>query len=672
MVPGRGRYARGLVAAAFIAGAAALLRGAAPAPVEAAQSGLSYTSVATWTVDPTLGSVHVDLEISATSNTVDSGDRRYYFPGLQLTLPLSTANYFAFDDQGQSLPMSVTADEPSGVVVYVPFRQRLYSGQSVSFELKFDLVDMGGSTDRDLRIGQDIVSFPVSAFGSEGTPGSWVTVIFPAGFIVQEQFGDLTSSVTGSGGTVFSSGPVPDSTALNAWFIASRTTPAADFRVDQLTVGPLQVTLRYWSDDPGWADQVARVLQTGYPVLREMIGLGDPTTKTLTVEEATTQGIDGFSGEYDPADSLAAVSYFADPVVILHEVAHMWFNDTLASDRWIDEGFASFYAEQAVLQLGLPDHAPALSASLMPAAIPLNDWTSAGTPGTATEAYLYGASLEAARSIVAIAGLDGMRQVWTQARAGTAAYAGSPDLAAGGAVGWRSLLDYLEQTTGRSYTAIWRQWVVTPSQAALLGDRNSARADYASTQAVAGGWLLGPDIRAAMGGWQFSAATALLSQARDVLALRQQIDDAAASESTTAPTSLQTVFQTVGSGAAITEAQKELAALDSLAAARQAKAASKSAARAVGLLGTDPDADLAAARKAFAEGDMAKAVSLADSARSAWAGARTVGQIRILGTAAGTAGVLLLLALYIWTRSGRPKEKVAADAEAAPAEQLDA
>jgi len=142
MVPGRGRYARGLVAAAFIAGAAALLRGAAPAPVEAAQSGLSYTSVATWTVDPTLGSVHVDLEISATSNTVDSGDRRYYFPGLQLTLPLSTANYFAFDDQGQSLPMSVTADEPSGVVVYVPFRQRLYSGQSVSFELKFDLVDM--------------------------------------------------------------------------------------------------------------------------------------------------------------------------------------------------------------------------------------------------------------------------------------------------------------------------------------------------------------------------------------------------------------------------------------------------------------------------------------------------------------------------------------------------
>jgi hypothetical protein len=77
----------------------------------------------------------------------------------------------------------------------------------------------------------------------------------------------------------------------------------------------------------------------------------------------------------------------------------------------------------------------------------------------------------------------------------------------------------------------------------------------------------------------------------------------------------------------------------------------------VGLLGTDPDADLAAARKAFAEGDNDRAASLADSARSAWVGAAGAGQIRILGTAAGSAGVLLLLALYIWTRPRRRPEE---------------
>ncbi len=669
MVRGRGRYVRGLAAAALIA-AAALLRGAAPPPVEAAQSGLSYISVATWTVDPAMGSVHVDLEITATSKTVNSGGRRYYYPGLQLTLPLSTANYLAYDDTGQSLPVAVTAGEPSGVVVYVPFRQRLYSGQSVSFELKFDLVDPGGATDRDLRIGEDVVSFPVSAFGSEGTPGGWVSVVFPAGYIVQEQFGSLTSSVTGGGETVFSSGPVPDATALDAWFTASRTMPDADFRTEQITVGPLAVTLRYWSDDPGWADQVAQVLQAGYPLLSQMIGIGDPTAKTLTVEEATTQGIDGFSGDYDPNFSLARVSYFADPIVILHEVAHMWFNGSLASDRWIDEGFASYYAEQAVLQLRMPDHAPVLSPSLMPAAIPLNDWTSAGAPDTATEAYLYGASLEVARRIVAIAGTADMSEVWAEARAGTGAYAGPSGLPASGPADWRSFLDYLEQTTGQSFTPIWQQWVMTPSQVGLLNDRASARVDYAATQAAAGGWLLGPDVREAMDSWQFTSATALLSQAREVQVLRQEIGTDAAAEGTTPPGTLQTIFQTVGAGAAVTEAQKELSALDDLSAALEARAESKSAAKAVGLLGTDPDADLEAAQKAFANGDLGQAVSMADSARSAWTGAGAVGQIRILGTAAGTAGVLLLLALYVWTRSGRPRAKVAADAGTATAGRL--
>ena len=142
--------------------------------------------------------------------------------------------------------------------------------------------------------------------------------------------------------------------------------------------------------------------------------------------------------------------------------------------------------------------------------------------------------------------------------------------------------------------------------------------------------------------------------------------------STTAPASLQRIFETVGVGAALTEAQYETTALDDLSAARQAKADSKSAARAVGLLGTDPEADLAAARKAFAEGDIRKAVSLADSAHSAWTGATTVGQIRILGTAAGSAGVLLLIALYVWTRSGRRPEDQLATEQAGPVERQDA
>jgi hypothetical protein len=181
-----------------------------------------------------------------------------------------------------------------------------------------------------------------------------------------------------------------------------------------------------------------------------------------------------------------------------------------------------------------------------------------------------------------------------------------------------------------------------------------------------------PDIRAAMGNWQFGTARALLSEAQGVLELRRQVENTAPDEGTTPPRTLQTVFETVGTDAALSEAQRELEALSSLSVARAARTDSKSATRAVGLLGTDPEADLTAARKAFAEGDIRKAVSLADSAKSAWTGATTVGQIRILGTAAGSAGVLLLIALYVWTRSGRrPEDGPAAD-QAGPAERQDA
>ena len=188
---------------------------------------------------------------------------------------------------------------------------------------------------------------------------------------------------------------------------------------------------------------------------------------------------------------------------------------------------------------------------------------------------------------------------------------------------------------------------------------------------AAGQWLLPPDVREAMGGWEFATARGALAQAREVLSLRQQIDVAAAAESTTRPASLQTVFETVGTAAALAEAQQELAAIDELSAARQAKADNQGAAKAVGLLGTDPDADLAAARRAFAAGDIVRTESLARAARSAWAGAAGVGQVRILGAAASVAGVLLLIAVYIWARSARLKEDEPPAAEPA-AERLDA
>lgn len=626
-----------------------------PATAAAAGPGLTYISASTWTADPNAGRVHVAVAVTATSHTVDQSIRSYYFPTMQLTLPPSTKGFTATAADDRPLPVSVLSDTVYGVVVQVTFEHRLYSGQSVTYDLRFDLVDSGSSTDRDLRIDRDVMSFPVSAFGTQGVPGSSVSVAFPAGFTVQQDFGQLTRKPDTSTQAVFVSGSLPDSTAVNAWFTAARPVPASDFLERVTGAGHLQVTLRYWKDDPAWADQVERILQAGYPVLDQLIGLGDPTNLAITIQEATSESIAGFSGQYDQTSGQVEISYLADPFVVLHELAHLWFNNGLATDRWIDEGFASFYAEQTALQLGMPDHSPQLTDRLLPARLPLNDWTGVDEPDSAVTSFMYAASVELARETATLAGLDSLREVWADVRANRTPYPPTAPPAFGSTTShgtdWQGLLDYLEQVTGKSFELIWREWVVDPSQAPDLTVRDQTRADYAMTASAAGAWTLPPDLREAMQTWQFGQAESLMTETRTILAESKQIAQLAPAQGATAPLALRAAFEVESVAAASAEAQSELAALGAMSAARQAQVDSQGAARSIGLLGVDPEADLAAAQKAFALGDMARARSLADGARAAWEGANSSGQVRILGASSmGIALVLFLLALIVSPR----------------------
>jgi tetratricopeptide (TPR) repeat protein len=647
------------------------LQAAAPDRAAAAQTDLSFISSTTWTPDPTAARIHVQVSLTATSHTVNTGGRRYFYDEIQLVLPPSASGSTATSETGEALPVTFQSASGAGVIVVVGLGQRLYSGQSGSVELQFDLVDPGGSPDRDLRISRNLFSFPVWAFGSPGTPGSSVTVVFPSGFTVQEEYGGLTRSAFGSSGVVFSSGTLDDSTDLSAWFTAVQPVSPSDFRSRSVTIGPLNVALRYWADDPGWADRVELVLRAGYPILSDLIGLGDPINTTLTVDEASTQEIGGFSGSYDQASGNVQISYFADPFVVLHEAAHMWFNGSLATDRWIQEAFASYYADQAVRQLSPVNHAPVLTARMSLDAVPLNDWVTPGQPSSVTEAYLYGATLEVAKEIAATAGLDGLRKVWSAARSRAAAYqpihGTNGELALSGVIGWRELLDLLEQDTGRQYEPIWSKWIVEPEQAPLLQRRAAALSAYADAQRAAGSWDLPPEIRRAMDAWQFDSALTLMSQARTVLVQRDEIAALASVEGTSPPATLKASFEVSGVAVASAEAADELAALGALAAARRAESESKGGTRVLGLLGADPAADLAAAQKAFASGDMAGANSLATRARTAWDRANGTGQARIFGAIALLAGLLLLLVVFAWTWGNRRPHLSALAAAAAVA-----
>ncbi len=641
--------ARSLILVALAA--AGWLAGAPPAAA-ASQSGLMYVSAATWTADPIAGRIHVGLAIKATSRTADTPIRHYFFTGLRLQLPPSSVDFQATEGD-QPLPTAVESDGPSGVSLFVGFGRRLYSGQKISLDLHFDIVDGGGSTSRDLRVGGSLFSFPVSAFGSPGVQGSSVSVVFPGEFTVKEEFGDLVRTVDTASQIVYTSEPLEDSTAFDAWFTAVKPVPPEGFLERQIWIGPLDVTLRYWADDPGWADQVERVLDAGYPTLRGLIGLGDPTETALVVEEASTLSARGLGGEYNATNGTAQVSYFADPFMILHEMAHLWFNDDLSRDRWIDEGFASYYSEQTILRLGFPDRAPHLTERLLKSKTPLNDWVTTGPEITRTDEYLYAGALRAAGDIAAIAGQDGLRQVWYDVMSGRAAYqpshGSSAQRGAVGGIDWRGLLDYLEQSTGRSYAPIWRTWVVGGSDVSLLEERDRARSAYRTTIVAAGDWELPAEIRDALEGWRFAEAQALLNESGTILLERDRIAALAGIEGTTAPATLRAVFEKTGVAAAARETGDELSALNALAAARVARN-QEGAARGVGLLGSNPEADLEAARSAFARGEAVTARTLADKARAAWEGEATVTLVRVLGFASAVLGFAGLILLAIWAR----------------------
>jgi len=647
------RASRVLAGSILLAACFSLWQTGAPARVAGAQSDLSFISTSTWTADPSAARVHVRVVLTATSHTAVDGDRQYYYDQVELTLPPFSTAFAATSTSGKKLGVAVESVTSDGVVVDVSLGQRLFSGQIGSVTFTFDLADSGGSTDRDFRISDNVVSFPVWSFGSPGTGGSAVTVEFPTGYAVQEEFGGLAKSISSSGTTTFTSGVLADATELNAWFTAVKPVSPADFKIRNVAIGPLQVTLLYWSDDVGWANQVERVLELGYPVLRSMIGLGDPIGTTLTVEEASTEEIGGYTGSYDVRTDETMISYFADPFVILHELAHMWFNENLVSDRWVQEGFASYYAEQAVTLLGYADHAPILTDLMRQSAVPLNDWDAADQGNSVVDAYLYGASLTVAREIAAEAGPGGLTSVWLSARSGQEAFQpahGSRTESGAGSTDWRRLLDLLEQRTGYSYSSLFASWVVDPSQASMLQQRGTALSDYAQTETAAGSWNLPPEVRTSLDSWQFGQAIVYMSQARSVLDQRNRIEAESLTEQTTPPPTLQKEFEQAGIGAASVEAANELSALNALSAARGAQANAADAARAVGLIGADPGADLKAARAAFAQGDLLQAASLADDARTVWQNSNGAGQIRILGSLAILVGMLMLAFAFLWNR----------------------
>ena len=660
------------LALAFVAAVGLVSLPQAATPVRAATPDLTIVGDARYVVQPEDRRVRVTVDLHLTNRLQDTTTRRFYFDHAFLAVLPGTSGFRLTGEGSTSPSVGVNQRTRTHTVLRLGF-PRLYGGQSVDYRLRFDLVDPGGAPVRDVRVGTALVSFPVWGFASDSTSGGSVTVVLPEGYQAQVEAGSLPKPTTDSQGrTVFRTGRLADPLDLFAYIVADRPAAYATSVVSVDVAGtPVTLTMKSWPDDEPWAKRVGGLARRALPVLNEAIGLPWPREDGLVIQEAVSRSTGGYAGLFDPEAGFVEVAYYAGDGVVLHEAAHAWFNGSLLADRWANEAFASYYGGVAAEVLEIDAPAPPLTDAQLDSRIPLNDWGSVGSEAIDEEDYAYAASLTLAKAIADRVGEPGLQATWAAAAARTGAYqppAGATERV-GEAPDWRGLLDLLEEHGAAPVEDLWRTWVARPGDLPLLDARAAARDRYDAVVAEASGWRLPRAVRDAMRAWQFEQATALLGAADGVLDQRTRIEAAAEESGLTVPRTLRDAFEgdgvmSDGFTAAAAEATAQLAAIDRYRESAATRLTSPDLVEQLGLLGTEPDAHLARARTAFAEGDLEGSAEAAADAAADWQDARPVGQGRLVSIVALTLAVIFsIMAFVAWAR-GRRRRRVVRTATA--------
>jgi hypothetical protein len=657
---------RSVILFALIAAVGASLAPAAAPSAAAAAPDLTLTADTRYEVDPDKGRIHVTVSLTATNHLKDTKTRLYFFDQAFLAVQPGTTGFKITSDTGVPT-VKVTSKKANHTMLRIDFNKRLAAGASRTFNLTFDIPDPGGAPTRDLRIGTSLVTFGAWAFASDSTPGGSVTVVFPADYAVEVQTGQMRKPTKDAAGrTILTSGRLTQPLAFFAYFVADRPNAYTETtRPVQVDGRPLDITVRAWPDDPAWGERVGALLERGVPALSERIGLPWLGERPLIVAEAINRSTAGYSGRYDPATGRIEIAYYADSFVVLHETAHAWFNGSLLADRWANEGFASWYAQDVATAIGEKVAVTPLTPALLERQLPLNAWGPVGSNETAIEDFGYTGSTELARLIAERAGPSALASVWDAARRGIGAYQpiavdAPADLrreAGSGPPDWRGLLDLLEDRTGKTYDDLWRTWVVRAGEANQLDLRTNARRQYDDVVSRAGDWQLPAVVRQAMRAWQFGQATDLLEAANLALDDRDALIAAAKGAGLALPRAFEAAFESDGGfAAAATEADAELLTIDAYARARDARPVSPGIVEAVGLWWASPETDFARAADAFETGDLRASVVASAAARLAWEGAADVGRSRLMTILAATLVAVVMVGFLVsWFRALRTR-----------------
>ena len=391
----------------------------------------------------------------------------------------------------------------------------LQAGTSTTVLANYEIASGKRNSRSPIRINPAFVRFGVRAHGN--APGGSVTVRAD-GFTVVSDMVDFLP-VEDGGETIYR---VDDIRRPQAFGVAFSAENVAALLVTSVPVAGREVVVRSWPGDDEWLSLVVGTIEKAGEALFDSIGLPWPEGAPITITETVAPNEAGFGGWFNQITHEIQVGENVDEQLILHELSHAWFNETLFAERWIGEGLADEFAARLVRERFDSRPFPMVIIRGNEVGKQLNEWEhiGVGDPDPREDRFGYNASWSILFTITDEIGTDGLSRVLDVTSRGEIAYRGSGEVEQTAVPDdWRRFLDLLTEVGGsRQATGLFYEYVATGDERAVMDSRASSRRTYAAVVDSLGGWEMPYPLRAAMEVWDFTAADAMLVDLEQIAA----------------------------------------------------------------------------------------------------------------------------------------------------------
>lgn len=424
-----------------------------------------------------------------------------------ITLPAEVENFQA---NLSGLPLEARLTSEGGGTyksAEISFAETLGTGMSTTVLVNYDIVAGTRNSRSAVRVNPAFVRFGVRAHGN--APGGSVSVRAD-GYLVDPSKVPL-QSVTGAQETVYRVDDIERPEAFGVTFSAEN--PAA-LTSTSISIAGHNIVVRSWPGDEQWMSAVVGTIEQVGAELFASIGLPWPDGDPITITETVAPTEAGFGGWFNQVTHEIQVGERVDEQLILHELSHAWFNETLFAERWIGEGLADEFAARLVREEFDSRPFPKVIIRGQQVGKQLNEWEhiGVGQSNAREDRYAYNASWSIIFTVTDEIGTDGLSRVLGANSRSEIAYQGSgkveettvPD-------DWRRFLDLLTETGGSAEAAgLFYEYVATDDERVALDARTVSREGYQAVVAAFGGWAMPYPLRAAMESWNFTAADSMI------------------------------------------------------------------------------------------------------------------------------------------------------------------